>query len=742
MVNASPAMETASRRSWESSRARQVAPGLLLIAAALLPVAASVQMADWAPTPPLWLVLTIGLGTGALLASVRAPGPLLAIGGMLLGVASVVGSTLTIFEEASLAERWSRFATDLGSWWGAATDPQGISAESLPFTLFLVTLSWTLGFVAAWSLVRWSNIWAGVLFGGFGLAINLTHLSNNAHQYWLFLFLFFAFFLVVWSRTLPPSASPALRDESLAHLRRGVVWSLLVLGLVFLLPHFRVHGSSFLRESWHYMRSPTELIERDFNRLFAAIPGRAPYPYDAFGELLPFRGAIRLGPQVALEVNASQPLYLSARRYTVYTSQGWHMGPVTNVSLDSGEITAGGPSFRSQRRVSYTVNPRIRTDVVFLGGHYVSGNRVDQVAVPESLDIDEARRSQGPLDVLAAELPRAGFSSYSVTVNVSTASEEQLRTAGTDYPPWVRDHYLLLPGTVPQRVQDLARELSASLPNPYDKATAIQDYLRGLEYTLDIPPPPPGGDGVDHFLFELQRGYSQYFGSAMTVLLRSIGVPARLVVGYSPGERVASGEYLVRDLNRHGWTEVYFPELGWVTFEPTPGKAVPQRGGSTFTLGSSRPLGAGGGDDQEDEDEELEGFLFGGGGGLGLWWTVAIWLLVIAAVALVAGGGVFAMVVWRKGMTGSLYADVLFRRICWMARLARVPPHSHETALEFGARLATAIPMAAPLVRDVVSAYVQLRYSGAQRVSREDIRLQELWLRLRWRLLGGALMWR
>jgi hypothetical protein len=127
-------------------------------------------------------------------------------------------------------------------------------------------------------------------------------------------------------------------------------------------------------------------------------------------------------------------------------------------------------------------------------------------------------------------------SSYQATIGVSTATESDLLAAGTGYPGWILDRYLQLPDTVPSRVIDLAQELTKDIETPYEKAIAICDYLRTLEYTLDIEAPPDGTDGVDYFLFELKKGYCQYFASAMTVLLRASGVPSRMVAGYGPGE--------------------------------------------------------------------------------------------------------------------------------------------------------------------------------------------------------------
>ena len=162
---------------------------------------------------------------------------------------------------------------------------------------------------------------------------------------------------------------------------------------------------------------------------------------------------------------------------------------------------------------------------------------------------------------------------YQMNSFISRATKEDLRAAGTDYGGFIRDHYLQLPESLPQRVRDLAAEVTRDAETPLDKAFAVRDYLRGdaFTYSRDIEKPPRGADAVDHFLFEAKEGYGDYFSSAMTVMLRAVGVPARLAAGYAAGEiPEGGGRRAVRDSDSHGWTQVYFPEYGWIDFEPTP----------------------------------------------------------------------------------------------------------------------------------------------------------------------------
>src|SRR6185312_13752952 len=142
----------------------------------------------------------------------------------------------------------------------------------------------------------------------------------------------------------------------------------------------------------------------------------------------------------------------------------------------------------------------------------------------------DSASGQADLVAVLATQPLQENSQYSVTSEVSTASEADLRQASQAYPAEVRQRYLALP-PVPGRVHNLAVQLTDSANNPYDKAVAVESYLRSLPYSLSVPEPPPNQDGVDYFLFTTKTGYCDYFASAMAVMMRSEGVPARVVSG-------------------------------------------------------------------------------------------------------------------------------------------------------------------------------------------------------------------
>lgn len=170
---------------------------------------------------------------------------------------------------------------------------------------------------------------------------------------------------------------------------------------------------------------------------------------------------------------------------------------------------------------------------------------------------------------------------YQVDALLSNPNVKQLREAGQAYPVWVTDKYLQLPSDFSPRIADLASELTAELDTPYDKTAAITRYLReNIDYAESLPQPPRNQDLLEWMLFENRQAYCVYYASAQVLMLRSLGIPARMAVGFAEGERTAdeSGDrYTVRRKDAHAWPEVYFPGIGWVEFEPTGGQPALSR---------------------------------------------------------------------------------------------------------------------------------------------------------------------
>jgi transglutaminase-like putative cysteine protease len=264
-----------------------------------------------------------------------------------------------------------------------------------------------------------------------------------------------------------------------------------------------------------------------------------------------------------MEENLDVPRhYWQSVTYERYTSAGWNLstaGPVT-VQAETPLYDPQGPG----RKI---------TQVVERGDY--AGELLHTGGTPISVDrrVEASYRAENDLAVATLK-----DKSYVATSWVTDASPERLRLAGTNYPEYIKRTYLQLPRTLPDRVRDLALQITATEPTSYDKAIALEAYLREYPYNLEVETPPPGRDVADYFLFELKEGYCDYYATSMVVMARAIGLPARFVIGYVNGVYDAlSAEYIVTEDYAHSWAQIYFPGVGWVNFEPTAGRPAISR---------------------------------------------------------------------------------------------------------------------------------------------------------------------
>lgn len=396
-------------------------------------------------------------------------------------------------------------------------------------------------------------------------------------------------------------------------------------------------------------------------------------------------------------------------------------------------------------------------------GGAASRDRLAAAAAPAGFQLAEVRRQGGQVQeiILAETLPErpdtlslrsAGREfkrgeSYEVTASVSQAGPEELRLAGLDYPTWALAKYTQLPPELPQRVRDLGAELTAGAETPYDKAKAVEAYLKTLPYSLTMNPPPYNSDGVDHFLFNERRGYSEYFASAMTVLLRTQGIPARMVTGYTVGQQVPEADtYIVADSNSHGWAEVFFPGYGWIGFEPTPGASIPIAAPPVvedkpldFVLPAEDvdvPLC----DDDEELDDCEEEFLLEPTANpvaenplIRLARQYLPWLggaLAVAAV-IAALGWLF----WRRYLTPSADPPTVFRRLAFLGRLNAIGPAGWQTPYQYMRRLQGELPAQREALAVIVNSYVRHRYGGKESSPEQAESLTRAWLQVRRPLL-------
>jgi transglutaminase-like putative cysteine protease len=435
-------------------------------------------------------------------------------------------------------------------------------------------------------------------------------------------------------------------------------------------------------------------------------------------------------PEAALEVHPER-YYWRAITYDVYTGAGWRSG-----AAQDREVPAGTPLLelpQGYRSLNQHINraPDQNTYVYWTG-----------ILAQADADIKIAWRTAPPAepnpasngDMLGA---LSDPDEYTIFSYVPLFGADRLRNAGSDYPSTITRRYLRLPESLPERVLGLAREVTQAALTPYDRAVAIETYLRSFPYTLEVDPPPSDRDVVDYFLFTAKQGYCDYYATAMVVLARAVGLPARIVVGYTSGEYDArSAEYIIRKENAHSWAEVYFSGVGWVEFEPTASQPVIDRLGNESASGTPPDLPAG---------QQV------------ISWLKTSWRGLITSLGgqvLIAGMVLIALFfVWQMGEIGFLHLIPSQRAISWMYSrlelassrlLTDLPgghtPHQLQTALiqKFkGAkgRLPGALFSAADAeIEKLVNLYVAQAFSPHLPERSQIKRGITSWTRLRWRL--------
>ncbi|MHB8510097.1 MAG: DUF4129 domain-containing transglutaminase family protein [Candidatus Dormibacteria bacterium] len=322
---------------------------------------------------------------------------------------------------------------------------------------------------------------------------------------------------------------------------------------------------------------------------------------------------------------------------------------------------------------------------------------------------------------------------YDVVGSISVATDVQLRAAGNAYPASVQRLTSLDRGGISPRVVALARQLTVGASNDYDRARAIEAYLRhSLTYRLDVAAPPPGTDPVEYFLFTSRVGYCEYFASSMGELVRGLGIPVRLVNGYGPGVGDEEKKITtIRASDAHTWVEVFFPGYGWVPFEPTPDPTYPaldHTGSATIAPSSGAspaprtlppatlnpPVGNGHSGDVAIHINPL---------------PIAVSVLVLVALYLLGR--------LLLGAPILVHPRTAWRRLRWLGRRVGVVASESETPLEFAGRLAVAVTALGPEIVVLGDGFSRACYARGGLAETQLQGVNEAWAVIR-----GSLLWR
>jgi len=299
----------------------------------------------------------------------------------------------------------------------------------------------------------------------------------------------------------------------------------------------------------------------------AAMEGRAALDPGASSLDLRVRGD--LSDQPVFAVAASSPPYWQGSIFDTFDGTRW-----TATGAAGGAVSGAATGAATATAQLVAAAQPVRTDSV----RVLSPGGLDEVVAPGA---PSAYSGPGQMVVGAdgnASLTSAGATApwtYQVSSTTATGGPTALRAAtGSD--PNDLKWTAVEPG-LPARVRELATQLTASAATRYDAVSAVDSYLQAHEtYDLTAPVPAPGQDAVDDFLFVSHRGFCEQFASAAVIMLRSTGIPARLVTGYSQGDLASEpGERVMRGADAHAWIQVWYSGVGWVASDPTASAVLP-----------------------------------------------------------------------------------------------------------------------------------------------------------------------
>ncbi|MBA4179553.1 MAG: hypothetical protein C0506_03095 [Anaerolinea sp.] len=553
-------------------------------AVAFLAVAVSIDSADWVKRMPSIIpTVMLGLLIGLVSARTKLPAVIVHPLGMVLGAVVVALVVQQYADGLTLSERMADFRIRMNEWYNVVRAGD-ISNDNLPFITLVNTLGFLSTYVAAWAIYRWHNAWLAIMPGGIVLLANISFQKGQPSG----AFVVFLFGAVLLAARLHLQKNQAHWKKegveypefiSVSSVQLTFLVTILLLVFAWMVP-LGSQAKAF-EGTVDAVTRPFEGQSETLVRLFHNIDSRKGAPLHSFGDTLPIQGEVKLGTKALFEVKSPDAGLLRATSYDQYTGNGWKASDRDSTRVDARELAVDEVAGNYKERTISTLKVTVldRESTLLTPGMPLRANIATTIETPKdfSSDIERMRSRRG--------LEKGD--TYNSFGSISTASAEQLNGAGTAYPSWVTDRYLQLPKSLPQRVgaESLRVVNEKGARTPYERTRAIEEYLRTFPYDLLVVSAPAGRDTVDFFLFDLKRGYFDYQSTTMAVMLRTLGIPARVAVGYAID--AGAGEetnYTIRKDAAYSWVEVYFPEFGWVTFNPTQDRPEGGAGGLGATI--------------------------------------------------------------------------------------------------------------------------------------------------------------
>jgi len=737
------------------ARPREGWTSYFLLLFMLLLLGWSVQHAAWLEHADFLVAVAVYaslLGTllGLSGLSVLATVPISALVGSAIVLATVGGEYFPTLSDVNRLLALRADAID----WARVVAHLGYPSELSPYAIGMAVLLWVTAFIAAYTLYRHHRVLDAILLVGAALIANMSATFIDLFPY---LVAFAVAALLLWLR-----ASLLTREEGWQRrrvnenvevpasiMRTGVVFIAVSIIMAWVLASVAVAAP--LTDAWRNLDGVWTGVRDQVDGLFGGLTsGDSRFEGTTFGSKFTVNGNWKGDQTPVMTVAADHAYYMQTVTYDHYTGHGWSSsaGTTRDVPANQTLFPNGTPELPTTKDGFSSVEVTVQLQKpegrnLFTPGFPLTITAPSTVSQPAGLPFAGALTSQNGIE---------NGQGYSVTGLISNVTETQLRQAGVDYPDAVKQLYLGTDGITP-RTAALAWQIvtQAQAKTPYDMAKTLATWLLtqpGFTYSTDVGRPPGNQDLVDFFLFDSRAGYCQYYASAMVMMARSLGIPARLAAGFAPGTPAGKNVYEYRESNAHTWAELYFPGYGWQIFEatksidpkfsrpvgaaraasPGPGGAVPSLGpggpAAKFGLESVQPISGAtvvGGPDAAARAGDARG------GNL---------IMIFAALCIGA-----AFLGWRLGRSGRRLTpgDRQWAQLLLAADRAGVRQRPSETDYEYAVWLEEQIPARRPEIRTIADAKVFGSYSGRGITSDAIEAMHNAWRRLRLPLVWLAI---
>ena len=449
--------------------------------------------------------------------------------------------------------------------------------DPLLFLTVMAIFFWMVGILAGYQLTRHGKPWGPLIISGLGLLIIdfYTPYIENRDRYSA-IFVFLTLFLIARNYLLRSRREWAEKGATVDpeigfNMGRTVAISGLVLILVAWNIPLLVQALTPSTEIQKSLAQQWEILREKLQNGVAGLTSPAVATSDYFGNSLALGAGGARDEEIVFTVKISGDIPTGIRFYWKAHSYDQYNGSWISVIDSTQSINANKwpflyPDWQGRKVVDFTFSAATAS----IRNLYLPAF---PLSIGHGADVIGKVEPDGTFDLvglMANPILKSG-ETFQARSWVTAPTIFQLQNASKKFTSNVTNTYLQLPDGFSPRVKNLAVDITRNLSTQYDKVEAVTNWLRkNITYKETVAPPPEGVDPIVWFLFDYKKGFCNYYASAEVLMLRSLGIPARLAVGYAEGGfNQDTNTFTVRRRDSHAWPEVYFEGFGWVEFEPT-----------------------------------------------------------------------------------------------------------------------------------------------------------------------------